>query len=211
MKTVWSLLAITVALTACAEEERTPVAHQNGAPAGATQASSVVTQQQGVTNVQPALPPPAAPPPPPPSEAAIPSDVPPPDVGPPQLTPAQDYRAQALRVVAEASQQIDRLHRWALTVDTFRQQDAAEAAAQIAAKRDVVLQDTRELQQLQPPSFDLARARMVRNLSELQGALRSSWSLLPPLSSGMPSPPPLPPGPLPAGGPLPTMMPLPLP
>ena len=60
-----------------------------------------------------------------------------------------------------------------------------------------MLQDTRELQQLQPPAFDLARSRMVRNLSELQGALRSSWSLLPPLSSGMPSPAPLPPGTLP--------------
>jgi len=96
-------------------------------------------------------------------------------------------------MIAMASQQIDRLHRWGATVGGYGRQDADEAASDITVRRDRVLQDARELQ-LQPPTvFESLRATLSRDLADLEASMRSSWSILPPPSSGMPPPAPLPP------------------
>jgi hypothetical protein len=101
---------------------------------------------------------------------------------------AQDYSTHATRVVALASQQIERLERPSTANGNRSRVVIDTALADLESKRAKVLEDTRELGAQPAGQDDGALAEMDRcaNLAALETAVRASYSILPPPSQGRP-------------------------
>jgi hypothetical protein len=106
----------------------------------------------------------------------------------------QDDRAHVSEVVAQASDQIDRLQRIQSMSANAHREGLDNALYDLEHKREKVLQDMRELD-VQPPAQGSAiRAELQRDLLDLQSALNATYRFSPPPSKGLPPPAPLPPG-----------------
>jgi hypothetical protein len=139
---------------------------------------------RGVMSTQPAAPPAAAQARPnaPVINNFVTSEAPgaPPTATTPQdVAPAQpiDDRARATQVVAEATQQIDKLTRvLSMSARDSRHADIEAAVAQLQAKRERVLKDIESLEIAGASSADDTQHVILnRDVSDLQEALRASY------------------------------------
>lgn len=115
---------------------------------------------------------------------------PPPTAGLPATTPPQDTtaaqpsddRSRASQVVAEATQQIDRITRvLSMSVNDKRHADIEAAVGQLQAKRERVLKDMKALETTGASSSDDTQHIILnRDVSDLQAALRDSYQYAPP-------------------------------
>jgi hypothetical protein len=210
-----ALLLWALGQVGCVEEERAPA--QAVGPAAAPPEATVVRQHQRppVTAVQPAQPqpvvqaaPPGAPPQSPPivdngiepsprAPGGAATNIAPPAYGATeaqgQMLPEQEERSRASEVVAQATDQIDRLQRiQSMSADAHRE-GLDNALYDLEHRREKVLQDMRELD-LQPPEQRRAiRAELQRDVADLQASLHAAYRISPPPSKGLPPPAPLPP------------------
>lgn len=93
-----------------------------------------------------------------------------------------DDRSRASQVVAEATQQIDRLTRvLSMSAKDGRHAEIEAAVGQLNAKRERVLQDIKSLETTGASSSDDTQHIILnRDVSDLQGALRKSYEFAPP-------------------------------
>jgi hypothetical protein len=114
-----------------------------------------------------------------PSPGAPPSATAP--LEPPTAQPP-DERARASQIVAEATQQIDRLTRvLSMSAKDSRHADIEAAVAQLQSKRERVLKDIQTIETTGASSSDDTQHIILnRDVSDLQGALRDSYQYAPP-------------------------------
>jgi hypothetical protein len=190
---LWSVgaLLLGASATGCYDEPEQPAAHSQAAvvsrPAAQPQGGSVTVvhhgddrgvastqapSRQGAAQAQPNTPVInnfVTPPPP----AAQPSATAPLDS--PAAQPADD-RARASQIVAEATQQIDRLTRvLSMSANDSRHADIEAAVARLQSRRERVLQDMKTIETTGASSSDDTQHIMLnRDVSDLQTALRDS-------------------------------------
>ena len=143
----------------------------------------------------------------PPATATTPAETPPPSQVPSKAAASSDEgsaerqatehepgaRDTAVRVVALASQQIERLSRILKSAeDPAQRHDVESILGELERQREKVLQDLSELE-LDPAAGDRLRQLLSGDLLDLQRSVTASYSTAPPPSQGLPSPSPLPP------------------
>ena len=104
-----------------------------------------------------------------------------------------DERNDALRIVAVASQQIQRLSRILKSAqEPTQRHDVESILGDLERQREKVLQDLSELE-LEPAEGDRLPQLLSGDVQDLQRSLTASYATAPPPSQGLPSPSPLPP------------------
>lgn len=103
----------------------------------------------------------------------------------PTATESNDDRARASQVVAEATQQIDRLTRvLSMSAKDSRHADIEAAVGKLQSKREHVLKDIKSLESTGASSSDDTQHIILnRDVLDLQAALRKSYEYAPPTTT----------------------------
>jgi hypothetical protein len=105
----------------------------------------------------------------------------------------QDDRARASEVVAQASDQIDRLQRIQSMSTNAHREVLDNALYELEHDREKVLLDMRALDAQPPAQRGATHSELQRDLADLQASLHTSYRIAPPPTQGLPPPAPLPP------------------